>query len=303
MLRYAKFYLTIFLLFYNFNLVYSAAEGPTERLLDLLSKSQPDIEPEELNLLIKKLLHRGASLKAKNISSYTALHLAACNHSVEVIKILLDAKADPNCKDEHGCTPLFFVQKIDEAKILLRYKADINIVNAGGNTPIFNALFVNSNEPSDCLKLYLSHGVNKINQTRSDGFGLLHEAAKCNYDQAIKLLLDYQADIDVPDNSGNTPLIVAINNKHESCVRVLLDYWANIENVPKINLVAEEPARRTLIEQDIKVSQISKKILTDDLNLPVDLASIIQDYLISKKEIQIINKAKKPAEQITSPAL
>lgn len=51
----------------------------------------------------------------------------------------------------------------------------------------------------------------------------LHVASSCGHLEIIKLLLSFNATIDIPDKFGSTPLFYAIKNHHTEAVQLLLD--------------------------------------------------------------------------------
>jgi len=58
---------------------------------------------------------------------------------------------------------------------------------------------------------------------------LLHIAAKSGYAEAVKLLLDNNANIDSRDLLGGTPLHRAVQNGHVDVVKILIENGADIE--------------------------------------------------------------------------
>jgi ankyrin repeat protein len=69
----------------------------------------------------------------------TPLYMAALNGYSDVVKLLLEAKANVNTTRENDTTPLFIAAKlghIEVVKALLAAKADVNIARADGMTPL-----------------------------------------------------------------------------------------------------------------------------------------------------------------------
>jgi ankyrin repeat protein len=58
--------------------------------------------------IVEFLLKNGADVKtaARNAQNVTALHGAVARRDVEIVKLLLDAGADPNARQERGFAPL-----------------------------------------------------------------------------------------------------------------------------------------------------------------------------------------------------
>ncbi|XP_046661190.1 uncharacterized protein LOC124354626 isoform X1 [Homalodisca vitripennis] len=80
------------------------------------------------------------------------LHLAAIGGHDDIIEMLIDAKADFNCKDmKSGRTPYFFAlekENTSSAKIFVKFKAKVNEPNFAGQYPPTKTLKVNQGD--DC---------------------------------------------------------------------------------------------------------------------------------------------------------
>lgn len=63
------------------------------------------------------------------------------------------------------------------------------------------------------------------------GSNAFHVSIKCNQIGVVSYLLDNGADIEKPDNNGNTPLILAVKEKHLEIVKILIKANANINSM------------------------------------------------------------------------
>ena len=79
--------------------------------------------------VVKILLDAGADPKISNVYGMTPLHMAAIVGNVEVVKLLLREGADPHKAACHGNTPLDLARHVDVAKILRDWGADTNRAN------------------------------------------------------------------------------------------------------------------------------------------------------------------------------
>jgi uncharacterized protein len=89
---------------------------------------------------VADLIKRGAAVNAADRRGWTALHMAAESHRVELARVLLDAGAAIESEDAHGNTPLWravFVSKGRGEMItfLLARGADRNHSNRHGVSP------------------------------------------------------------------------------------------------------------------------------------------------------------------------
>ncbi|XP_062568338.1 ankyrin repeat, PH and SEC7 domain containing protein secG-like, partial [Saccostrea cucullata] len=67
-------------------------------------------------------------------------------------------------------------------------------------------------------------------------------AADGNFTSLQKLIIDSQADVNLPIKDGSTPLILAAKYGHEDCVRLLLDNGASVSTYSDSNYTATHAA-------------------------------------------------------------
>lgn len=106
---------------------------------------------------VNKLLQNGAAVR-QNVSGHTLLHEAARLGFSNIVKRLIDDKADVNAKDNTGQTPLHFAAaegQTDTATVLIGNGAKVNEKDSHGNTPLALAL---ANKHIDTAKLIELHG-------------------------------------------------------------------------------------------------------------------------------------------------
>jgi uncharacterized protein len=254
-------------------LLYAARQGCLE-CVKLLTEAHADVnfpDPEGVTPLIMAISNFhfdvGAYLVGKkaNVNSwdwwgrtplYAAVDLNTIPHggrpdqpsldnttSLEMIRILLDAGANPNAQLKLfppyravgpdrgadmmltiGATALLRAAKagdLEAVRLLLAHGANPNLPNIQGITPVMAAAGVGSNEIDTrgrfktqpdlvaCIDLLVKAG-GEVNAHDNNGFTALHGAALFGYDDVIKDLVTHNADINAKDKKGMTPLDAAM---------------------------------------------------------------------------------------------
>lgn len=131
-----------------------------------------------------------------------AVHLAASEDHLEIVRLLLDRGADPSAHAGEGnYTPLHVTTDIEIAKLLISRGADINARDISGGQPIHDAA-VRGGRGGDnmikqiaLIKLLIDHGANPL---AADDMGLqpIHAAANKGYAEIVSFLLDHKARVD-----------------------------------------------------------------------------------------------------------
>lgn len=153
----------------------------------------------------------------------------------EIVKLLLESKADPNTKHE-GRTPLHNATRVDDVKIvqtLLTANADVNAAEDDERfTPLHLA------KSSVVIKTLLDAKAD-VNTESSNGETPIHRSVEADNIEAIQTLLEAKADVDAVDDEGNTPLHKAGSSL---AVKALLEYKADI-NAKNSQVVSGRSAR------------------------------------------------------------
>jgi ankyrin repeat domain-containing protein 50 len=180
--------------------------------------------------VVKLLLDAKADINPKDDGGRTPLLWAAENGHEAVVKLLLGAKADIDSKDDSGRTPLSWAAENGReaiVKLLLDAKADIDSKDDRGRTPL---LWAAENGREAIVKLLLEAKAD-INLKDTDyGQTPISRAAENGHEAVVKLLLDAKADIDSKDDRGRTPLSWAAEKGREAIFKLLLDAKANIDS-------------------------------------------------------------------------
>jgi ankyrin repeat protein len=159
--------------------------------------------------LVKKSLERGASINnAKDSLGNTALWHAVDQGHTQVIQLLLEHRADFNCKNNTEHSPLQLALDRDRQDILnLFFKACSHMD--------FSTI--------DQLRTYNPHYYTSPNNSA------LHVAAYNGNAHVVQLLLDNGFDVNFIDRYGKAALHYAAQNGHTQVVELLLSHKATID--------------------------------------------------------------------------
>ena len=173
-----------------------------------------------LNIL-RLLLNVKVDPNSANRNGWSALHNAAQSGHVECVRELLKHGADVNMKDRGAITPLLAAAKggnLETLQLLLESGANVNFKSVGSVTVLHEAAQMGH---SECLEELLKKGAN-TETTSKNGRTALHFAARFNQSKCVEILLKYGANINAVDKYNETPLHDAAWNGHEEVVDALL---------------------------------------------------------------------------------
>uniref|UniRef100_A0A8C3JR70 Ankyrin repeat domain 52 n=1 Tax=Calidris pygmaea TaxID=425635 RepID=A0A8C3JR70_9CHAR len=232
------------------------------------------------------LLEKGSTADAADKRGRTALHRGAVTGCEDCLAALLDHDAFVLCRDFKGRTPIHFASACGHLEILrtllqaaLSTDPLDSVVDYSGYSPMHWASYSGH---EDCLELLLEHnpfaylegnpftplhcavinnqdgtaemlvealGAKIVNSRDAKGRTPLHAAAFADNIHGLQLLLRHQAEVDVTDKLGRTPLMMASENGHTAAVgRWLAAAFhgvgaANPPSAPSITASPGEPGR------------------------------------------------------------
>lgn len=168
-------------------------------------------------------------LNSINDDGATALHLAAANGKLEILKELIKVGANVNAKDDGGSTPLHQAvasKHIECIKALLTVKdIDLELRDSTLQTPLIIAASLNFTE---AVQILIDKGAN-INTGDERDFTPLHHACSYGYVDTTQVLLKAGANPDIATLSdGITPFHLAIKHGHHELVEILLESGVKI---------------------------------------------------------------------------
>ena len=205
-------------------------------LLHLASDAHPDV--------VALLLERYPDLNTSEM-----LRVAAISDNIAIARLLLERGADVNYRlnDHTIATPLHgAVYASDEmTRFLLEHSADPSATDSLGMTPLHHAADGSSNKPKDhteIMAVLIEYGADVNAIDNASGATPLHYAVYFKEPDAVELLLERGAEVNITDAYGDTPLLRAVSNS--GTMAVLLEGGAEV-NVAGTN--GYSPLHRVIV--------------------------------------------------------
>lgn len=180
---------------------------------------------------VKDLIeNQKANMNATSLGT-SVLHYAVFYNRPEIVNYLMECGVDFNFANHSGNTAIACaVEKgnVDIAWILLD-QADPSIPDKQSLTPLHKAVKMDNFAMVDTLLSINTDGEwTKVNAVTSDGFTPLYLAASKGNIEIVKLLHQWNADLNIPSKAMNTPLQRAVFGNHVAVATFLVDNGANI---------------------------------------------------------------------------
>lgn len=185
-----------------------------------------------------------------DVNKLKCMHWAATFGKLEMVKLLMSAGAQLN---EYGMagreTPLFIAvahHHMEIVRLLLDAGADPNLGSqSNGITPIMRTSAV------DAIELLIKHDAN-VNVTDHKGASPLLKAVSTKRADLVKVFLQAGANINHADKDGYTPLIMAVENGYDNIVNVLLQCGADRDicaaSGRSVHEIASKPSTKKLLD-------------------------------------------------------
>ena len=184
--------------------------------------------------VIKALIAAGADVNAKGGGrEQTALHWATAQKQHEIMRVLIDAKADLNARTELRPEFVSFSRGNPQGGRLTGIadhtlesdgsRPGLRWINKGGLTPL---LFAARDGDLESVKMLVAAGAN-INATTGIGETALMLAAHNDHTEAALFLLDKGADPNIVE-AGHTALHFAVARKNMDLVKALIAHKADV---------------------------------------------------------------------------
>ncbi|MDR0454449.1 MAG: ankyrin repeat domain-containing protein [Deferribacteraceae bacterium] len=253
----------------------AAANGQSDLLNKLLATGNNinEVEPGTGdNALIKairtgddniswQLLNKGINPKHTNRYGQNALHVSCERGFFDVSQKLLIAGVDINKKDNGGNTPLMYAAASPNpylVDMLIRRGAKINEVNNNKSSALSFAAYNGNTRSAETL---ISSGADPALKDIS-GNSALMEAVKGGNESIVRKLLNTKGvNVNAYDQSGNTPLHIALQMPNNRLAEILIDAGADV------NAANQSGRTPLMLAMAGRNDTMTKKILTKNPNL------------------------------------
>ena len=186
------------------------AENGNTLLMNAVHNDDPQV--------VKFLLSSGVDVNAKNEDEESAMTIAARHGKGENLKTLIEAGGTFDLKDEELNDLLGAAVDNPNAtqaiKILLNAGANPDAKDQDGTSIVMLAA---KSGRADAVKLLIDHGAD-LNAVDNDGWTALMRADNV---ETVRVLIDAGADMSVKNKAGKTALAVAIENDQDEIVKLL----------------------------------------------------------------------------------
>lgn len=182
--------------------------------------------------LARQKLEQGTSPSMCDYDKRTPLHLAASENHADIVRLLLEFKANPDAKDRWGSTPMNDAIKLGHEEVIKALEEngvirDDSDLLGSQNTASMELLNFCAHGMYDLVKERLMAGVS-AQFADYDKRTPLHLAASEGHAQIAELLLVNGADMMAKDRFNRTPIDDALKNGHKEVLRVMKQYGAEI---------------------------------------------------------------------------
>ncbi len=237
--------------------------------------------------IMRLLIDRGADLDAVNDHGHSALSLASNGERFDVVRMLLDAGANP---DPLKWTPLMRVVAlgtIAEVQSRIESGDDLTVRDRWDRTAWLLCLLTGDIAKAELL---LTAGA-RLADCGSHGRTALTYPTRNNDVAMSRWLLAHGADPNEKDDSGNTALIEAAGNGNAEFVRLLLDADADLHHsstfYSAIQVASSLDVVRVLVQAGADLNDINSEMRAALTRLPRDgsVACTLAEYEEAKNRV------------------
>ena len=196
--------------------------------------------------IVRTLVNHKANVNATTDSGDIPLTLAAINKHDNVVHALLSDSGCPvDAKGQDGYTALHCSCRdghVDIVRTLVNHKANVNATTDSGDIPLTLAAI---NKHDNVVHALLSDSGCPVDAKGQDGYTALHCSCRDGHVDIVRTLVNHKANVNARTDSGDTPLTLAAMNKHDNVVHALSGYNCEV-------LAKDKDAYTTLLHLSCK---------------------------------------------------
>lgn len=175
---------------------------------------------------IEDLLSKGAEIDARDDNGRTPLLVATHANRIDAARALIEKGADVNAKDDIEDSPYLYAGArghLEILKMTLTHGADLKSTNRYGGTALIPA---SERGHVETVRTLIEAGV-KVDHVNKLGWTALLEAiilsdGGASHQRIVGLLVDADADVNLADRDGVTPLRHARSRGYSAIERMLV---------------------------------------------------------------------------------
>lgn len=216
-------------------------------------------------------------LNARDVNGATVVHYAVVNQNADMLEWLCDMGADVNISDNQGLTPLMLAVSTENEQIsqlLLQCGANPNAQDQHLLTPLHYAMYQTN---PHIIQILLVHGSEPLAKDIDGNTPLHHLSTQQN--NFFHLLASYYKTTHIPNFSGQTPLLLAIEYHNTEFLRHTLEH----ETLPDSTAYIKKIIYSTFMQCHSDVIQLLSEHISHIPALSKDTAHAIWKHFLRTK--------------------
>uniref|UniRef100_A0A8D0GT16 Ankyrin repeat and death domain containing 1A n=1 Tax=Sphenodon punctatus TaxID=8508 RepID=A0A8D0GT16_SPHPU len=193
--------------------------------------------------VVEFLIGSGCAQSVKDKEKNTALHLAAKNGHAAVLRKIIEVQVDLDEKNLEGLTALHLTAEgghSDCVKLLLEAGCDVNAQTQVN--PSSQPTWAYHGGAGDFLQGWGETGLRRSLYLQNAS--TMHIAVLQNFPGLVKLLIDAECDLDIPDNRQQTSLHIAAEHGRQDIAEMILIAGVNLKLTDKQGKTSLDVAAR-----------------------------------------------------------
>lgn len=209
-----------------------------------------------------------------DIDGSLAMHTAAGNGYLEIVKVLINAGGNVNKADNMNYTPIFQAvigEHYEVMHALIEAKAELGTKSFGGQSVLYYAAAKGQQRAVDAL-IEAGADVNAehIIKWYNKPITALYKASLEGHDSTVRSFLKAGAEVDSADKDGFTPLFAAIFEGRVEVVKILIEAKADVN---RSDIDGLTPLHHAANSGDVRAVDVEIVKLLIDAGAKVNVAS------------------------------